>query len=108
MMRPNKLKCLSLETLSCQVLEFVDKARANPLEDLSDAFFSGKLLVLPANVKLDWKVIVRYKHKSLFGCVISNEAKKFYNIGRIFSHVRPSYEQAVGDLDRSMNISLWI
>ncbi len=28
--------------------------------------------------------------------------------GRIFSHVRPSYEQAVSDLDRSMNISLWI
>jgi hypothetical protein len=28
--------------------------------------------------------------------------------GRIFSHVRPSYEQAVSDLDRSMNISLWV
>jgi hypothetical protein len=32
------------------------------LEDLSDASFLGKLLVLPANVKLDWKVIARYKH----------------------------------------------
>ncbi len=28
--------------------------------------------------------------------------------GRIFSHVRPSYEWAVSDLDRSMNISLWV
>ncbi len=28
--------------------------------------------------------------------------------GRIFHHVRPSYEQVVSDLDRSMNISLWV
>ncbi len=27
--------------------------------------------------------------------------------GRIFSRVRPSYERAVSDLDRSMNIFLW-
>ncbi len=26
------------------------------MEDLSDASFLGKLLVLPANVRLDWKV----------------------------------------------------
>ncbi len=26
----------------------------------------------------------------------------------IFSCVRPSYEQAVSDLDRSMHISLWV
>jgi hypothetical protein len=56
-MRPNKLEGLPLETLSSQVLEFEGKARAN----LSDASFSGKLLVLPATVRLDWKVIARYK-----------------------------------------------
>jgi hypothetical protein len=28
--------------------------------------------------------------------------------GSIFSHVRPSYEQAVSDLNRSMHISLWV
>jgi hypothetical protein len=50
------------------------------LEDLSDASILGKLLVLPANVRLDWKVIARYKHSSLFGNVISNKEKKFYNI----------------------------
>jgi len=54
--------------------------RARPeltqLEHLSDASISGKLLVLPANVRLDWKVIARYKHSSLFG----HEEKKFYNI----------------------------
>jgi hypothetical protein len=76
-MRPNKLEGLPLETLSSQVLEFL---RARPeqtqLQDFSDASFLGKLLVLPANVGLGWKVISRYKHSSLFGLVISKEEKK--------------------------------
>jgi hypothetical protein len=45
------------------------------LEDLSDASFLGKLLVLPPNVRLDWKVFARDKHSGLFGLVISNEEK---------------------------------
>ncbi len=58
------------------------RARPEPtqLEHLSDASFLGKLLVLPANVRPDLKVIVRYKHSSLFGLIVSNEGKKFYNI----------------------------
>ncbi len=36
--------------------------------------------MLTANVRQDWKVIARYKHSSLFGLVISNEGKEFYNI----------------------------
>jgi len=52
MTRPNKLENLSLETLSSQVLEFEGKARANPIGVLSDASFLGKLLVLPASVRL--------------------------------------------------------
>jgi hypothetical protein len=40
----------------------------------------GKLLVLQANVRLDWKVIARYKHSNIFGLVVSNEGKKFYDI----------------------------
>ncbi len=57
-------------------------ARPEPtqLEHFSDASFLGKLLVLPANVRLDWNVIARYKHSSLFGLIVSNEGKKFYNI----------------------------
>jgi hypothetical protein len=51
------------------------------LEHLSDASFLGKLLVLPANVRLDWKVIARFKHSNLFGLDVSNEEIKFYNIG---------------------------
>jgi hypothetical protein len=55
--------------------------RARPeqtqLEDLSDASFLGKLLVLPANVRLDWKIFARCKHSSLFGLGVSNEEKKF-------------------------------
>ncbi len=57
--------------------------RAGPeptqLEHLSDASILGKLLVLPANVRLDWKGIARYKHSSLFGLIISNEGNKFYD-----------------------------
>jgi hypothetical protein len=58
--------------------------RARPeqtqLEDLSDVSFLGKLVVLPANVRLDWKVFARCKHSSLFGLVVGFEEKKFYNI----------------------------
>jgi len=50
------------------------------LEGLSDAFFLGKLLVFPADVRLGWKVIASYKHSSLFGLVVSDEVKKFHNI----------------------------
>ncbi len=55
--------------------------RARPeqtiVEDLSDGSFLGKLLMLPANVRLDWKVIARYKNSSLFGLVVSNKEKSF-------------------------------
>ena len=58
------------------------RARPEPTQSecLSDASFLGKLLVLPANSRLDWKVIARYKHSSFFGLIISNKGKKFYNI----------------------------
>ncbi len=36
--------------------------------------------MLLANVRLDWKVIARYKHSSLLGLVVSDEGIKFYNI----------------------------
>jgi hypothetical protein len=75
MTRPNSLEGLSLKTLSSQVFEFEGKAQ---LKDLSDASFLGKFLVLPANVRLDWKVIAKYKHSSLFGLIICNE-EFFYN-----------------------------
>jgi hypothetical protein len=81
MTRQNKLEGLAhLVTLSSGVLEFENKAEANPIEDLSDASFLAKLLVLPANVRLDCRVFARYKHSSLFGLVISKEEKKFYCI----------------------------
>jgi hypothetical protein len=79
-MRPNKLEGLSSETLSSQVLEFEGKPVPTQLEHLSDASFLGKLLVLPSNVRLDWKVFDVYKHSSLFGLVVSNKEKKFFNI----------------------------
>ncbi len=50
------------------------RARPEPaqLEHLSDVSFLVKLLVFPANVRLDWKVIARYKHSTLFGLVGSD------------------------------------
>ncbi len=53
--------------------------RERPEQTQLEAFL-GKLLVLPANVRLDWKVFARCKHSSLFGLVISIKEKKFYNI----------------------------
>ncbi len=64
MMSPNKLEGLSLETLSSQVLELRVKPEQTQLEHLSDASLLRKLLVLPANVRLDWKVIAKYQHSS--------------------------------------------
>ncbi len=75
MMRPNKLEGLSLETLSSQVLEFEGKARATPIGVPFRCFLLG-LLVLSANVRLDWKVIAI----SLFGLVISNEGNFFITL----------------------------
>ncbi len=74
-MRPNKLEGLPLNTLSSQVLEFEGKPEPTQLEVVSDASFLGKLLVLPANVRLDWKVIARYKHSSLFGVFFDDDDK---------------------------------
>ncbi len=80
MMRPNKLERLSLEKLFSQVLEFEARPEPTQLGQLSDASFLGKLLVFPANVRLDWKGIASYKHSSLFALIDSDERKKFYNI----------------------------
>ncbi len=64
------------------------------MEDLSDAPFFGKLLVLPANVRLDWKVIARDKISCLFSLFISDEVKKVFktstpgvNVIKLFSFV---------------------
>ncbi len=50
------------------------------MDCLSEASFLGKLLVLPAYVRLDWKVIARYKNSDLIGLIVSDEVKKFYNV----------------------------
>ncbi len=58
----------------------IARPEPTPLEHLPDASFRGKLQVLQTNVRLDWKVIARNKHFSLFGLIVSNEGNKFYNI----------------------------
>jgi hypothetical protein len=58
------------------------RARPEPtqLKDLSDASFLGKFLVLPTNVRLNLKVIARYKNSSFFSLIISNEEKSFITL----------------------------
>jgi hypothetical protein len=56
------------------------RPEATHLEHILDASFLGKLLVLPANGRLDWKVIATYKHSSLFGLVVSDEFKSFITL----------------------------
>ncbi len=58
------------------------RARPEPtqLEPLSDVSFLGKLLVFAPNIRLDWKVIARYKHSSLFGVIISDEGNFFITL----------------------------
>jgi hypothetical protein len=50
------------------------------MEHLSDASFLGKLLVLPANIRLDWKEIATSKHSSLFCLVVSDKEKSFITL----------------------------
>jgi hypothetical protein len=72
MTRPNKLEGLSSETLSSQVLEFEGQSQPNwsTFQMLPSWVSSWSY---PENVRLDWKVIARYKHSSLFGLNLSNE-----------------------------------
>jgi hypothetical protein len=53
MMRHNKLEHLSLEILSSQVFEFEGRPEPTQLEHISDASFLGKLILLPANGRLE-------------------------------------------------------
>ncbi len=95
MTKPNKLEGLPLVTLSSRVLELEGKTQ---LEDLSDASFLGKLLVLPANVRLGWKVLARCKHSSLFDLVVSNKEKKFYNIDSWLLNSQTATTKSAGSL----------
>ncbi len=52
----------------------------NQLDDLSDASFLGKLLVLPENVRLDWKVIARYKHSTFLAVSSVTNEKSFITL----------------------------
>ncbi len=66
------------------------------MEDLSDASFLGKLLMIPANVRLDWKVFARCKHSSLLGLIISNDEKSFITLTPGVNAIKLfSYEGAI-------------
>ncbi len=57
------------------------RARPEPtqLEHLSDASL-GKLLVLPANVRLDWKVIAKYNTLAYLASASATKEKCFITL----------------------------
>jgi hypothetical protein len=69
------------------------------LEDLSDASFLSKLLVVPVNVRLDWKVIARYKHSSIFGLIVRQQRNFFITLtsGGALDTEEEVAEQAIHD-----------
>jgi hypothetical protein len=79
-MRPNKLEGLSLETLFSQVLEFEGKARANPIGTPFRCFLLVKLLVFPANVRLDWKGFPWTNPLAYLASMSVMKKKKFYTL----------------------------
>jgi hypothetical protein len=80
MTRPNKLEGLPLVNLSSWVLEFEGRPELTQLEDLSDASFLGKLLVLPANVKLDWKVFTGANTRAYLASLSATNKKSFITL----------------------------
>jgi hypothetical protein len=58
------------------------RARPEPtqLEYLSDASNLGKFLVIPANVRLDWKVIARYKTLAYLASSSATKGKSFITL----------------------------
>jgi hypothetical protein len=77
------------------------------LTKISNASFLGKLLVLPANVRLDWKVIASYKHSSLFGLVVSDEGKKLNNIDPQDGAADGLYFLFVPKFDKLLDFTVW-
>jgi hypothetical protein len=55
-------------------------------------------LVLPANVRLDWKLIARYKHSSLFGLLICNEEIFTHNTDTRSKSYQTFYFRILGTL----------
>jgi hypothetical protein len=56
----------------------------------------GKLTALPANVRLNWKVIAGYKHSSIFGLIIFNKEKSFITLTPGLGEVRSQFPFPVG------------
>jgi len=91
MTRPNKL-----EVTLGNPFQLGINLRARPQqtqsENLSDASILGKFLVLPANVRLAWKLIARDKHSGLLRESVNYGQKMFYNIDtwRVWTRVTDS------------------
>ncbi len=72
------------------------------MEYLPDTSFLGKLLVIPANVRLEWKVIARYKHSSLFGLLSTIKKKSYIRLHQFITSfvVNKVGHYCIGDIIR--------
>jgi hypothetical protein len=71
----NKLECLSLASLSSLILCLLVRLEPIRVRYLSDPPLFGRLLALPANIRLGWKGLPGTNTPAQYG------RKKFYNIG---------------------------
>jgi hypothetical protein len=78
------------------------------LEDLSDVSYLGKLLVLPANVRLDWKVLAKCKHSSLFGLIVCDEEKSFITLTPGVSHIKRFFFITDKEAKLSYSVGPWL
>jgi hypothetical protein len=51
---------------------------------------------------------LQFYKNCLYHCMHAYAVFSKFTRGHIFSHVRPFFERAVSNLDRSMHISLWV
>ncbi len=126
MSEPNKLKFLSLASfyrivyyntsLSGPFREHKLKGKAQYNWHLNRVACFFKKVNNVFNLKSSWSELVSTRRSTVPspplqlvfpGLFISNKEKDVF-WGRIFTHVRHSHERAVSNLDRSMNISLWV
>jgi hypothetical protein len=79
MTRPNKLECLDLAKTFQSSLTLAGSTRSLPKKEKGPPV--GFALAVPPNSKTQLERVIKGKPSSLLGLVVSDEGKKFYNVG---------------------------
>jgi hypothetical protein len=84
----NKLDSSPLETFPVRPLNLRARPKPTQSEDISDASFLGKLRALPANVRLDWKVITRYNTLAYSASSSPTKKKSFITLAPLANVIK--------------------